>query len=107
MKLTVRTLTPTEYETIAKAAKKAGFESSEAWLTYHTEKLIQSHLKGDLDLSPKMARKQLNLSAWAFYKLMRGGAFPNLYYVNSRVVRIPQKDIDTYKAKHTPFTVAA
>jgi predicted DNA-binding transcriptional regulator AlpA len=107
MKLTVRTLTPDEYQTIAKAAKKAGFASADAWLTYHAEKLIQSHLKGDLDLSPKMAAKQLNLSTWAFYKLMRAGAFPNLYYVNSRVVRIPQADIDGYKAKHMPFTVAA
>lgn len=107
MKLTVKSLAPDEYNTLIKAAKKEGFDTPEAWLTYHAEKLIQSHFDGDLDLSPKQARKQLNVSQWTMQKLMHEGAFPHLYYVNSRVVRIPQKDIDTYKAKHTPFTVAA
>jgi len=107
MKLTVKSLTPDEYNTLIKAAKKEGFDTPEAWLTYHAEKLIQSHFNGDLDLSPKQARKQLNVSQWTMQKLMHEGAFPHLYYVNSRVVRIPQKDVDSYKAKRTPYTVAA
>lgn len=107
MKLTVKSLTPDEYETLVKVAKKEGFKTPEAWLTYHANKLIQSHFDGDLDLSPKQVREQLNVSHWTMHKLMHEGAFPHLYYVNSRVVRIPQKDVDSYKARRTPYTVAA
>jgi hypothetical protein len=106
MKLTVP-VSAKEFETMQAAAKKEGFASADAWLTYHAAKIIARHAKGDLDLSPKDARAQLNVSEWAFSKLMGAGAFPNLYYVNSRVVRIPQGDIDAYKNKRTPFSKVA
>lgn len=82
-------------------AKKDGYGDKLDWLQDVALKLIERRLAGDTDLTPKEARAQLKLGKTAFEKLMAAGEFPGLYMVNARVYRIPQADVDRYKARHT------
>lgn len=98
MKFTI-TISEAKWAALTKVARQQGFKDADAWLQYENDKKIQRALGHDLDLSPKEARDQLKLSKRQFEILSQQGAFPRLYHVNARVVRIPQGDIDSYKAR--------
>lgn len=98
MKFTI-TISEAKWAALTKVARQQGFKDADAWLQYENDKKIRRAVGGDTDLSPKEARDQLKLSKRQFEILSQQGAFPRLYHVNARVVRIPQGDIDSYKAR--------
>lgn len=73
-------------------AAKAEGETPEAMLTRLTRKAL-----GLDDLTVKDVCRILGCHRNTFYTLNAQGAFPNAYYRNSRVLRIPQRDVDNYR----------
>jgi predicted DNA-binding transcriptional regulator AlpA len=96
---------PALLEKAAKLAKREGV-TPEAWLEETASRILTKKLTKDEDLAPRDAAKYLGVSKWTFGKLMRSGAFPGLYYVNARVARIPQADVENYKNRHQPYAAA-
>ena len=93
------------WDKAAKLAKREGLDPL-AYLSEVASKILAKKLTKDEDLAPREAAKYLGVSKWTFGKLMRSGAFPGLYYVNSRVARVPQADVENYKNRRQPFAAA-
>ncbi len=93
------------WEKAVKLAKREGLDPV-ALLSEIAGRTITKKLTKDDDLAPKDAAKYLGVSKWTFGKLMRSGAFPHLYYVNARVARVPQADVESYKNRRQPYAAA-
>lgn len=79
-------------------AKREGKgRTAEAWLESQAEKFLQRVAAKDDDLKPKEAAKLLGVGLWTLRRLMAAGEFPNRYYVNPRVLRIPMADVQSYR----------
>ena len=90
------------WDKAAKLARREGLDPV-AYLSAVASKILAKKLTRDEDLAPKDAAQYLGVSTWTFGKLMRSGAFPGLYYVNARVARIPQADVENYKNSRQPY----
>lgn len=88
-------------ERILSIAKEEGMATPEQWVETQFEKFIGRIAAQDTDLKPKEAAKALGIEMWTMRRLMKEGRFPNMCYVNSRVIRIPQADIDAFRQSRT------
>lgn len=84
--------------TQAEAEGMKGDKGVVKWLTAEATRFIKSRAKTGGDMSPTELKTELGIKQWVYRNLVRENAFPNLYYVNSRVIRIPRADVEAYKA---------
>ncbi len=69
------------------------------WRTFADNFIIKSIMAatGGADLRPKDVARQLGCSKWTVCRDIAAGRYPNAYWKNSRVVYIPQSDVDAIK----------
>lgn len=90
-----------ELEMIRTAAAEEGLKGDDGvliWLTNEAERCVRLRSRFGSDMSPKEVMAELGIKHWGFRALVLSNAFPNLYYKNPRVIRIPRADVEAYKA---------
>lgn len=87
---------------LEKIAKKSGYRSAREWITKEAGKLIERTAKDDPDLTPEEVSGHLRIGRSALGALIKQRSFKGLYYVNSRIIRIPQYSLERFKWCRTP-----
>jgi hypothetical protein len=84
--------------TVAEGEGFKGEAGVKKWLLQEATRFIKSRAKTGGDLSPSEVKAELGIKQWSYRDLVRANAFPGIYYINSRVIRIPRADVEAYKA---------